>query len=474
MDENKPVFPGRFLQDRKLTAQRFERGSVFTYSAYLPERALGKDELALFVLLEYNSTAMIPVMEQLTNDGCMPPGLIIFAGPGILPATIPGGIDRNMRAEEFDQYGREFSDFLVEELIPDAVRQMDCRISPSPDAGMITGGSSGGLAAWNAVWFRNDRFRRVFLSSPTFSAMRGGEEPMVLLRKTEQRPIRIYLTTGTTEPDYFFGSSYYAACNAAKAFDYAGYDYKFELFPNEGHCSRRDNPVLLRNVMKYLFSNYPEPVRNRMPQLRLRQTLAEGSPWQETEEAFPGRKTSGAVLPEGAYSADGNTVFFTPAGTTEKIPVYSGFGHITGLGISTDGWRLYVADRDSRFIHALTLEADHSVSSCYKLASLHLAHDCRTIGANALTVAENDRVFAATDLGIQAMVSFGLTDIILPLPEDLPATDTILRGNTLYAASGDRVFKRTLKIAERKDGQNPPATPAYGDGFDYSIVHLPQ
>lgn len=473
MDENTPVFPGKFLQNRTLKAQRFERGSVFNYSAYLPERAIGQKNLALFVLLEYSDVALIPIMEKLTNDGCMPPGLIIFAHPGVLPAAISGGTDRNMRAEEFDQYGREFSDFLVEELIPDAVQQLDCHISPSPDAGMITGGSSGGLAAWNAVWFRNDRFRRVFLSSPTFSAMRGGEEPMVLLRKTEQRPIRIYLTTGTTEPDYFFGSSYYAACNAAKAFDYAGYDYKFDLFPNEGHCTRRGDPVLLRNVMKYLFANYPDPVKTRMPQLRLRQTLAESSVWEETNETFPVRSVV-ITLPGGKYCADAETVFFMPAGTTEKIPVYSGFRHITGLGLSTDGWRLYVSDRDSRFIYALTLEADHTVSSCYKLAPIHLAHDCRTIGASALAVAENDRVFAATDLGIQGIVSFGLTDIILPLPQDLPATDVALCENTLYAASGKRVFKRTLKIAERKDGQNPPSTPTYGDGFDYSIVHLPQ
>ena len=68
-----------------------------------------------------------------------------------------------------------------------------------------------------------------FLSSPTFSAMRGGEEAMVIARKTETKPIKLYITCGTEEPDYYFGSSLQAAQNAASALEFAGYDFRFDL-----------------------------------------------------------------------------------------------------------------------------------------------------------------------------------------------------------------------------------------------------
>ena len=63
-----------------------------------------------------------------------------------------------------------------------------------------------------------------------------------------------------------------------------------------------------------------------------------------------------------------------------------------------------------------------------------------------------------------------------PLPGDLPADRVVLKGHLLYAASGRQVFKRTMKIGAPDIGMPPvaPTTPGYGDGYEYSIPHLPQ
>ena len=90
-----------------------------------------------------------------------------------------------------------------------------------------------------------------------------------------------------------------------------------------------------------------------------------------------------------------------------------------------------------------------------------------------LCVAADDRVFVATELGVQGIVSFGLNDLILPLPNDLPADKVRMEGNLLYAASGDKIFRRPLAIsAPADDGKPlPPKTAGYSDGFDYSRPH---
>ena len=134
---------------------------------------------------------------------------------------------------------------------------------------------------------------------------------------------------------------------------------------------------------------------------------------------------------------------------------------------------MYIADRERRFIYAMSIQPDGSLTGLYKLASLHLAHDCRTIGAVDTALLANDRLLTATELGIQGIVSFGLTDLILPLPGDLPADRVEVEGNMLFAASGDRVFCRELKTGAADPAQKiAPSTPGYGDGFDYSRSHF--
>ena len=375
-----------------------------------------------------------------------------------------------MRAEEFDQYGPEFTNFMVEELIPEACRIAGENLSGNPDLHFICGGSSGGLAAWNAVWFRNDYFRRAFLSSPTFSAMRGGEEAMVIARKTETKPIKLYITSGTEEPDYFFGSSLIAAQNSASALEFAGYDVRYEQFNGEGHCCRREDVTLWRRIMGFLWANWKTvpvlPLRN---QIRINNLLACDSTWQKFNGNFPQKNK--VTCQGGTYSFEDNQIFFEKDGC--QTMVADSFGKITALGISADKWRLYIADATRRFLYAMSIQPDGTLADLYKLAPLHLAYDFCQAGASDIAVLADDRILAATELGIQGVVSFGLADLILPLPGDLPADQVAVCGNTLYAASGDQIFVRELKIpAAGDDVVTVPESPGYGDDFYYVRSHL--
>jgi hypothetical protein len=144
----------------------------------------------------------------------------------------------------------------------------------------------------------------------------------------------------------------------------------------------------------------------------------------------------------------------------------------TGV-VSTDGSRVYSVTPSWRFVMAESIMPDGSRAWRYDHAPVHLAWNSTCVGAKAITLLADDRVLVATELGVQGIVSFGLTDLILPLPGDRPAENLTVVGTTLYVASSGTVFKRELAISgfdssERK----PPSSPGYGDG-PYSREHLP-
>ena len=450
--------------------KKYEIGTRVPYRVYVTDQT-DTANAAVYVMLEYNADQIAPwyvdspVDPKMQFETYVSKELVEYIDNHYRTFA-----NRYMRAEEFDEYGPEFINLIVEEMIPEAADLAKVKISTNPDMHFFTGGSSGGMSTWNALWFRNDFFRRGFLSSPTFSAMRGGEEPMVLVRKCETRPMRFYLSVGTREPDYFFGDSYNVAVNAKGAFDFAGYDYAFDMFVGEGHCARRADPAFLRKVMTFVWDKWQtEPVKAGKNQIRIRNLLAAGSQWEPAENIPEPRQ---AKAPNGGfYTFKEGKILLVNDG--KETIVDDTLDKITALAVSSDHWRLYVADAARRFVYAYTIQPDGTLSAQYKLAPFHLAHDCRVIGALDLCVAADDRVFIATELGVQSIVSFGLNDVILPLPGDLPADKVRLEGNILYAASGDKIFRRPLAISAPAADAKPaaPKTPGYSDGFDYSRPH---
>ncbi|MCQ2388791.1 MAG: hypothetical protein MJ138_03680 [Kiritimatiellae bacterium] len=424
---------GRWVRDGRLTARRFHPGTEFSYQAWAPDGI--KTNAAVYLLLELPVGSTQAKLSELMVSGDVPPGMIVWNVPGNLPMRVKGASARWMRASEYDQPGTEYPNFLVEELVPAAAAALGVETSPSPEMHFITGGSSGGICAWNAAWFRNDFFRRVYLASPTFSAMRGGEEMMTILRKCETRPIRAFVTAGTVEPDSFFGDSLYVALNAVGALAYAGYDHRFNLYDHEGHGTHFSDMKFWGEMMPWMFRGWRtnEAVAVGNP-LRVEKLLAPGSVWTECDRKMP------------------------PPRREVK---------------SVDGGRMYSVSPDSRFVSADTLDENGGRCGRFVLSTLHVAWNARAVGGRAIALLRDDRVLAATDLGIQGVVSFGLTDVVLPLPGDLPADNVAVAGTTLYASSGERVFKRELAIgAADPTLQVAPSTPGYSDGFNYSREHL--
>ncbi|MBQ9548764.1 MAG: hypothetical protein IJV01_06385 [Bacteroidales bacterium] len=472
---------GKFVEDQKWTGQRYEPGSVVPYCYYLSPGAAAGDN-AVYVLYEAKPQ-LLPKLEGLVREGVIPGGLFLLVNAGTLPApALPEGEEdfaraRNMRPEEFDQNGVEFTNLIIEELIPHVARSEGIGISPNPDRHFVYGASSGGALAWYGLWYRNDFFRRGFLSSPTFSAMRGGEEPMVLVRKTEPRPIRVYITAGTVEPDYYFGDSFLAALGAVSALEYAGYAVRSELFAQGTHGYARTDPELWDRMMRWLFA--PERVEKPTPCARLAKIIPADSFWKEEAAALPD-KTTRLQVPAGRYqlSRDGALTFLPKKGKRLSIGTP---GAVSALALSSDLWRLYLACSGRRFVYALTLDAQGAPAAdgaqLYKLAPIHEAHDICRVGCEDLCVSRDDRLFAATQLGVQTINSNGLPDFILPLPGDEAAERVWISGDKRLwvQAQGGKVYSRRILLSPH-DGKTRclPSKQRYNDGFDYARPHLPE
>jgi gluconolactonase len=384
---------------------------------------------------------------------------------GSFPATREGGFARSTRSPEYDGLGPDYANFLIEELIPFVKKKYGLNLSDNPDLHLIAGRSSGGISAWNAAWERNDYFRRVYMNSPSFSAFRGGDSLTVLMRKYETKPIRAFMTVGTDDMRNSAGDWYLESLSAREALNYAQYDYAVEVFQNGLHGAGFDDATVFEKAMQFIWKDWQtEAVKPLGLSPRVADIVTLDQPWRETTEAMP--KGCLPTIPEGYYSFDQGGCIWLNGVDGTKILAAETNREITSIAISCDRWRLYIADRNRRFVFVMAIREDGTLTDCYTHGHLHLADDCITLGASALCVDRLGRLYAATPMGIQTVSHFGHTNTILPLPGNLPVTGLVFGGDgndILYAESNGRVFKRTV-LTHGLTETTPavePTTPAF-------------
>ena len=438
-------------------AKVHEAGLPVKYSTHVMA-GTDRTNAPLYVMMEADEEKMPPLFESFAAEGLIPPGLMVFIANGNLTPTVAGGFPRYMRGEAFGRVGRGFPSLLAEELVPAAAKACGVTVSSDPDLHFISGSSAGGGATLNVVWYRNDYFHRAYAASPSLDAGRGGEELLRLIRMTEAKPLRIYLTTGDSEPDRTGGDLFFDDMQLRSSFDFAGYPCELQYFPEGGHNAGAGNPEVMRRMVEFVWKEWKTakivPPRNPV---RVASLVAPGTGWTEVIDSQSKRRD--AASPEaaspvraagGEYSYEGGRILFTKGGETKVAS--DAFRRIAGLSLSSDGWRLYVIDAERRDIFALTVKSDGSLGFPFQLAPIRLAYDATRLGASDILTLENDRVLVATELGVQSAMSFGTLDVVLPLPGDAPAERIWMEGKTLYVRSGSRTFRRELLVGAAQDG----------------------
>lgn len=278
-------------------------GTLRDYWVYVPAQYDAAKPTPVFVVQDGLNRAkdwkLIPSLDNLIHKGDIPPQIGIFVSPGVVPAANDNALPRFNRSFEYDSLGDRYARFLIEELLPEVAKTYN--LSTDPNDRAIAGASSGAICAFNVAWERPDQFRRVLSTIGTFVSLRGGNDFPALIRKTENKPIRVFLQDGKTDLDIFAGSWWAANQDMLAAFNYAGYDVNHAW--GEGGHSGKHAAAIMPDILRWLWRDYPEPIRAGRAKERRIEVLLPGENWELVSE--------GHQFTEGPAVNDRGEVFFT-------------------------------------------------------------------------------------------------------------------------------------------------------------------
>jgi enterochelin esterase family protein len=189
------------------------------------------------------------VFDNLIHKKEMPVTIGIFINPGVVPASEKGGKDKSNRSFEYDTLSDQYVRFLEKEILPEVAKDYNLRKDAAGRA--ICGISSGGICAFTAAWERPDLFSKVLSHVGSFTNIRGGDVYPGLIRKTEKKPIRVFLQDGSEDLDNQFGNWPLANQSMASALKFAKYDYKFEF--GHGKHSGNHGGAILPDSLRWLW-----------------------------------------------------------------------------------------------------------------------------------------------------------------------------------------------------------------------------
>lgn len=522
------ALPGQ-IKKCQFNESRIFPGTVREVTVFIPAQYDGAKAACVYVKTDGYNPAEKKLMEEMIATKEIPVTIGVFVRPGDLPAPIKGTLGRRNRDLEYDGVSDDNVRFLVDELLPFVAKQFDLKLSTSGNDRCISGGSSGGIAAFTAAWQRPDAFTRVYAASGSFVAFRGGHEFPTLIRKTEAKPIRAFLTTGTHDMENCAGDWFLLDQEMDKALKFSGYDYRFRII-NGGHVAGyMDN---YREAMAYLWKDWPKPVQAGASAPRVQDVILPGETWQLVAEGLhnahgPASNARGEVFfAEGdhgierldldghvqpfvsdggsisslsvgpqnelysiseqsgsinRYDTDrkanvfatgihGRYVLAMPGGGLfitgsndkpnesagavwhlkdgKKTVVDTGLKYPTGLTYRPDQWLLAVADGHSKWAYSYQINRDGTLSNKERFFWLHVPDWEDTAAPEGVCYAREGQLFLATNMGLQICADDGPTQVILPLPGNVPAIGVCLAGpdrDTLFAFTGDKIYKRKVK-----------------------------
>jgi enterochelin esterase family protein len=206
------------------------------------------------------------VLDNLIHRREIPVMLAVFINPGRTPEqpepTPKEWGDRTTnRPTEYNSLDDRYARVIVDELMPALYK--DFRIAKEPERHGIGGASSGAIAAFTVAWHRPDHFRKVLSMIGSFVNLRGGHEYADIVRKSDRKPIRVYLQDGRNdnrgvgrqgtynpERDWFLQN-----VRLMQALTEKGYDLNYQ-WGIGGHNQKHAGAVF-PDMMRWLWRDHP-------------------------------------------------------------------------------------------------------------------------------------------------------------------------------------------------------------------------
>src|SRR5688500_3689129 len=264
---HKPGVPKGQVSKHTFDKSRMFEGTTRDFWIYVPAQYDGKSPACLMVFQDGggyvstndNSQFRTPdVLDNLIHEGAMPVTVGLFINPGHRPRPDDNPQTRraNNRSVEYDSLGDAYARFVIEEMIPEVERLANVKITTNPDGRAICGSSSGGICAFTVAWERPDAFRKVVSHIGSFTNIRGGHVYPALIRKSEKRPIRVFLQDGSGELDNAHGNWWLSNLQMEAALKFAKYDHKF--VGGDGAHNGKHGGSILPETLRWVWRDWKE------------------------------------------------------------------------------------------------------------------------------------------------------------------------------------------------------------------------
>ncbi|HQW29229.1 MAG: esterase family protein [Verrucomicrobiales bacterium] len=234
-------------------------GTERDYWVYVPAQYDGSKPASVIVCFdgggfvsETGSFRAPVVFDNLIHAGEMPVTIGIFINPGVIPPAKEGQEGRKNRSFEYDSLGDQNARFVIEEILPEVGKTY--KLTANPACRAVCGNSSGGIAAFTVAWERPDAFRKVISHIGSFTNIRGGHVYPSLIRKTEAKPLRVFLQDGENDLDNLHGNWPLANQQMAAALKFAKYDYQFVL--GTGKHSGRHGGAIFPETLRWIWRDW--------------------------------------------------------------------------------------------------------------------------------------------------------------------------------------------------------------------------
>lgn len=478
-----------------MTDSKVFPGTTRTITVYIPAAYDATKAACVYVGLDGLGFHAATVFDNLIAQHAMPVTIGIGIAPGAVPSTQGLQDERFDRSYEFDSRSNRLASFILDEVFPEVEKHMapdgkPIRLSADRNDHAIGGGSTGAIAAFTAAWERPDAFSRIFSSIGTYVGMRGGEGYYVLVRKTEPKPLRIFMEDGVHDewpggPE--MGDWWMSNLTMERALTFAGYEVRHVWGAgthNDSHAS-----AVFPEAMRWLWHDWPAPIKSGTSGNPVLQAILQtGEDWQvqseqtsakfiaadekgelHESEQYPltfgppplhspytlnadgditsdaashrpknisfknARVTAFTIRPGGEIVAavetatgDGELWLARPSGV--KVQLATDLKQPSALAFSPDGMWLFVAQRSSRQGMSYRAHGDGTLDAPAPFYDFYVPAWADESGARAIAMDRDGRAYVATLMGIQVFDRNGRVAAILPLPTNKPVTSVCFGG----------------------------------------------
>jgi gluconolactonase len=347
--------PAGTVTKHELAAGAIYPGTPHVYSIYVPAGLDATKPAPVMIFLDgsgfLGGQHAATVLDNLIARHAIPPLVGIFIDPGVLPVANDSAQNRYERIFEYDSLSDRFSRFVLTELLPEVAKLHP--LSTNPDDRAIAGVSTGAVGAFMVAWNRPDQFHRVLSYIGTYVAMKGADSLPALVRKTEPKPIRIFMQDGKN--DHILPGQPWGTSNAGswpinnqvmyEALEYSGYDATLVI--GEGAHDTKQAAAILPHALTWLWRDYPAPIVAHEPaSMTAPGWDARGKPYAIVSAAEGWERVGAEVPAVGSLASnDAGDVFFSDANGS-RIYQADGAGKVTVFKDHAEGVRALQAAPD--------------------------------------------------------------------------------------------------------------------------------